>query len=229
MSKQYNTYRKTKRTLRFAARCILTILVIAVISTVTCILIANVHSQHTEKTAADASKEISSKKPDPITIHIDGDGHDVTNKVESGEYRRLDVTDLDMYLLSGALRTLAPGQSFECKKTVICVILNRMKYYKCSAEDIINQPDQFDDTEQWYYGPASEEDTEAVLAAITDYTVPTTVFYYSLSSYPSWGDSEDWKQISDYYFSVSKEVFNSYNCSSNDMVIKPVETLVTIH
>ncbi len=228
MSKQYNTYRTTKRTLQFAARCILGILAISVIGVFVYLLVQDIRTYKQFKTA-EVELEEAVNKPDPITIHIDGDGRDVTNKVESGTYERLEVSDMDMYILSGSLRTLAEGQPFECKEAVICVILNRMKYYQCSLEDIMEQTGQFDDTEQWYYGPACQEDTEAVLAAISNYEIPTTIFYYSLNSYPSWNDTEDWRKIGDYYFSMSKQVFNHYNCSADKTTIEPVQTLVTIY
>lgn len=228
MSKQYNTYRKTKHTLQFAARCILGILAISVIGVFVHLFVQDIRT-YTQLHVAKEELDEAVSKPDPITIHIDGDGKDVTNKVESGTYERLEVSDMDMYILSGSLRTLAEGQPFECKEAVICVILNRMKYYQCSVEDIMKQRGQFEDTEQWYYGPACQEDTEAVLAAISNYEIPTTIFYYSLNSYPSWNDTEDWRKIGDYYFSVSKEVFNSYNCSANKTTIQPIQTLVTIH
>lgn len=227
MSKQYNTYRKTKHTLQFAARCILGILAISVIGVFVYLFVQDMRT-YKQLNATEEHEEAVSK-PDPITIHIDGDGKDVTNKVESGTYERLEVSDMDMYILSGSLRTLAEGQPFECKESVICVILNRMKYYQCSVEEIMKQTGQFEDTEQWYYGPACQEDTEAVLAAISNYEIPTTIFYYSLNSYPSWNDTEDWRKIGDYYFSVSKEVFNSYNCSANKTTIQPIQTLVTIY
>lgn len=231
MSKQYNTYHNTKRTLRFAARCILGVIAISIVSMFVYSLIYDIRSYKALKAAeqelAQAVEE--NKEANPITIHIDGDGHDVTNKVESGHYQRMEVSDLEMYILSGSLRTLAANQPFECKKAVICVILNRMKYYNCSLEEIMQQPGQFEDTDEWYYGPACQEDTEAVLAAISDYTIPTTIFYYSLNDYPSWDDTEQWKKIGDYYFSVSKKVFNYYNCSTNTVTIKPIQTVVTIH
>lgn len=231
MSKQYNTYRNTKRTLRFAARCILGVICISIVSVFVYLLVYDIKCYKALKAAetelAQAVEE--NKTADPITIHIDGDGHDVTNKVESGDYQRVEVSDLEMYILSGSLRTLAANQPFECKKAVICVILNRMKYYDCTLEEVMQQPGQFEDTEQWYYGPACQEDTEAVSEAISDYTIPTTVFYYSLTDYPSWDDTEHWQKIGDYYFSLSKEVFNSYNCSTNKVTINPVQTVVTIH
>lgn len=218
MSKQYNTYRNTKRILRLAARCILGVLIIGVVIASIYLAIYSVSCYRHSK-YADAHEVEETIEADPITIHIDSDGHDITSKVESGNYQRIEVSDLDMYILSGSLRTLAPNQPLECKKAVICVILNRMKYYKCTLEEIMQQPGQFDDTEQWYYGPACQEDTEAVKAAISDYTIPTTIFYYSLNDYPQWKGTEPWRKIGDYYFSVSTKVFESYNCSANEMAI----------
>jgi hypothetical protein len=218
MSKQYNTYRNTKRILRLAARCILGVLIIGAVIASIYLAVYSV-SCHRHSKYADAHEVEETMEADPITIHIDSDGHDITSKVESGNYQRIEVSDLDMYILSGSLRTLAPNQPLECKKAVICVILNRMKYYKCTLEEIMQQPGQFDDTEQWYYGSACQEDTEAVEAAISDYTIPTTIFYYSLNDYPQWKGTEPWRKIGDYYFSVSTKVFESYNCSANEMVI----------
>ena len=215
MSKQYNTYRNTKRILRLAARCILGVLIIGAVIASTYLVVYSVTCyRHSKYAEAQETEEA-----DPITIHLDSDGHDITNKVESGTYQRVEVSDLDMYILSGSLRTLAPNQPLECKKAVICVILNRMKYYNCTLEEIMQQPGQFDDTEQWYYGPACQEDTEAVEEAISDYTVPTTIFYYSLNNYPQWQGTEPWRKIGDYYFSVSTKVFDSYNCSANETAI----------
>ena len=218
MSKQYNTYRNTKRILRLAARCILGVLIIGAVIASIYLAVYSVSCYRHSK-YADAHEVEETMEADPITIHIDSDGHDITSKVESGNYQRIEVSDLDMYILSGSLRTLAPNQPLECKKAVICVILNRMKYYKCTLEEIMQQPGQFDDTEQWYYGPACQEDTEAVEAAISDYTIPTTIFYYSLNDYPQWKGTEPWRKIGDYYFSVSTKVLDSYNCSANEMAI----------
>ena len=218
MSKQYNTYRNTKRILRLAARCIFGVLIIGVVIASIYLAVYSLSCYRHSK-YADAHEVEETMEADPITIHIDSDGHDITSKVESGNYQRIEVSDLDMYILSGSLRTLAPNQPLECKKAVICVILNRMKYYKCTLEEIMQQPGQFDDTEQWYYGPACQEDTEAVEEAISDYTIPTTIFYYSLNNYPQWKGTEPWRKIGDYYFSVSTKVFESYNCSANEMAI----------
>lgn len=215
MSNQYNTYRNTKRILRLAARCILGVLIIVAVIASTYLVVYSVtcysHSKYAEAQ--------ETEEADPITIHLDSEGHDITNKVESGTYQRVEVSDLDMYILSGSLRTLAPNQPLECKKAVICVILNRMKYYNCTLEEIMQQPGQFDDIEQWYYGPACQEDTEAVEEAISDYTIPTTIFYYSLNTYPQWEGTEPWRKIGDYYFSVSTKVFDSYNCSADETAI----------
>ena len=218
MSKQYNTYRNTKRILRLAARCILGVLIIGVVIASMYLAVYSLSCYRHSK-YADAHEVEETTEADPITIHIDSEGHDTTSKVESGNYQRIEVSDLDMYILSGSLRTLAPNQPLECKKAVICVILNRMKYYNCTLEEIMQQPGQFDDTEQWYYGPTCQEDTEAVEEAISDYTIPTTIFYYSLNNYPQWEGTEPWRKIGDYYFSVSTKVFDSYNCSANEMSI----------
>lgn len=98
-----------------------------------------------------------------------------------------------------------------------------MKYESKTMLEVINEPNQFDNVEQFYKGPDCDVCYAAAREALYNYPIPTTVLFFQKDSYHSWEGIHDWKQIGDYCFSWSQKAFDDYNAAGYHMTVEDME------
>lgn len=145
------------------------------------------------------------------------------NEQQHTGYPMVQISDDDIATVAGAVSALAEDQPYECKVAIAQVIYNRMKYESKTMLEVINEPNQFDNVEQFYKGPDCDVCYAAAREALYNYPIPTTVLFFQKDSYHSWEGIHDWKQIGDYCFSWSQKAFDDYNAAGYHMTVEDME------
>lgn len=110
-------------------------------------------------------------------------------------------------MLSVLVSLEAGGESYECKKGVASVVINRMLTSGMSLRDVIYQKGQFSTA----YKVESSDPHPSCIDAVHDVltngrTLPVYVTFFRSGHYHNWGDQIPYVQINNTYFSYSESI-----------------------
>lgn len=115
------------------------------------------------------------------------------------------LTYNEIKLLASLVELEAGVESYECKKAVASVIINRMSIYDKDLVEVIYEKNQFSVADRVAEYEPSDESIEAVREVLTTgVTVPEYVTFFRAGYYHDWGDQTPYIQIDNTYFSYSE-------------------------
>lgn len=121
-------------------------------------------------------------------------------KAEKVEVKTIDNKIDDRELLARLLYTEARGESIECQRAVVSVVLNRVKASGNTIEQVIKAPGQFDLGNKLDNIKPLQTQYEVVDYVLANgITIPEDVTYFRSGHFHSF--AEDYKQIGNMYFS----------------------------
>lgn len=153
----------------------------------------------------------------PETHHVETDVPNsstttVTTVVpDSDEYKCVDLSDSEVYMLASLVTLEAGGEGYECQKAVASTVINRMYITGRSLYDVIYEPGQYSVS-----GTVScTTPFDGVLEAVNEVvyngtTLPVYVTYFRAGYYHSWGDQIPYCNFDNTYFSYSQSIRNKY-------------------
>lgn len=127
---------------------------------------------------------------------------DVSKTIEVETTRSADIRLDDRELLARLLYTEARGESIECQRAVVSVVVNRLNsgYWGSTYKSVIEAQGQFDLGRKLENVTPNQTQYEVVDYVLNNgITIPSDVIYFRAGYYHSW--ATDYCQIDNTYFS----------------------------
>lgn len=123
----------------------------------------------------------------------------------------IDVSESDIELIAKILYLEGRGESIECQKAIVSVIVNRMKQDNLSASEVIFAPNQFSTACNVDSAELDDEMIKIVKEIVMNGpVVPEYVTYFRANKYHSWNSVSDYAQIDNTYFSYETKLLDEY-------------------
>lgn len=120
------------------------------------------------------------------------------------------LTYNEIKLLAALVELEAGVESYECKKAVASVVINRMSIDEKSLIDVIYEQNQFSVADRVSEYEPSDESIKAVRDVLTTgVTLPEYVTFFRAGQYHDWGDQTPYIKIDNTYFSYSTAIKNN--------------------
>lgn len=120
------------------------------------------------------------------------------------------LTYNEIKLLAALVELEAGVESYECKKAVASVVINRMSIDEKSLIDVIYEQNQFSVADKVSEYEPSDESIKAVREVLTTgVTLPEYVTFFRAGQYHDWGDQTPYIKIDNTYFSYSTAIKNN--------------------
>lgn len=120
------------------------------------------------------------------------------------------LTYNEIKMLAALVELEAGIESYECKKAVASVVINRMSIGNKDLLDVIYEKNQFSVADRVSEYEPTEETISAVKEVLTaGVTIPEYVTFFRAGQYHDWGDQTPYIKIDNTYFSYSLFVKDS--------------------
>lgn len=120
------------------------------------------------------------------------------------------LTYNEIKMLASLVELEAGIESYDCKKAVASVVINRMSIGNKDLVDVIYEKNQFSVADRVSEYEPTEETISAVKEILTaGVTVPKYVTFFRAGQYHEWGDLIPYIKIGNTYFSYSLSVKDS--------------------